>query len=109
MLSGRLDLGRFDYIYSTGLYDYLAHSTAKRLTANLFDCLRPQGRLVIANFLPGVRDVGYMEMYMDWHLVYRTRREMLALGDDIAQSRVSEIRLLAERNENVVIMEMTKR
>lgn len=109
MLTGRLDLGSFDCIYSTGLYDYLADSTARRLTANLFDCLRPQGRLVIANFLPAVRDVGYMEMFMDWHLVYRTRSQMMALADDIAQSHVSEIRLVAECNENVVIMEMTKR
>ena len=109
LLTGRIDLGAFDCIYSTGLYDYLADSTAQRLTANLFDSLKPQGRLVIANFLPAVRDVGYMEMYMDWHLVYRTRSQMLALADDIVQSHVSEIRLIAERNENVVIMELTKR
>jgi len=109
MLTGRLDLGSFDCIYSTGLYDYLPDSTAQRLTENLFDSLRPQGRLVIANFLPEVRDVGYMEMYMDWHLVYRTRGQMLTLADHIVQSQVSEIRLVAERNENVVIMEITKR
>ena len=102
-------MGSFDCIYNTGLYDYLPDSTAQRLTENLFDCLRPQGRLVIANFLPEVRDVGYMEMFMDWHLVYRTRSQMLALADNIAQSHVSEIRLVAERNENVVIMEITKR
>lgn len=109
LVTGQLDLGPFDCIYSTGLYDYLAETTARRLTANLFDCLRPQGRLVIANFLPEIRDVGYMEMFMDWHLVYRTRSQMLALADEIVQSHVSEIRMVAERNENVVIMEMTKR
>lgn len=109
MLTGPLDLGSFDVIYSTGLYDYLADSTAKRLTANLFDCLRPQGKLVVANFLPEIRDVGYMEMYMDWHLIYRNRGEMMALADNIVQSQVREIRMVAERNENVVIMELTKR
>lgn len=109
MLTGPLDLGEFDVIYSTGLYDYLADSTAKRLTYNLFDCLKPNGRLVIANFLPDIRDVGYMEMYMDWHLIYRDRGQMLSLADDIAQSQVRELRLVAEQNENVVIMEITKR
>lgn len=109
MLSGRLKLGAFDLIYSTGLYDYLADETAKMLTANLFRALRPGGRLVVANFLPGVRDVGYMEMYMGWHLIYRDRTEMMALADRITAAQVEEIRIVAERNENVVIMEMTKR
>jgi SAM-dependent methyltransferase len=109
MLTGRLDLGTFDLIYSTGLYDYLADSTAKRLTANLFDRVRPGGRLVIANFLPQVRDIGYMEMYMDWHLIYRTRGQMLMLADQIVQSSIEEVRVTAESNENVVVMEMVKR
>ncbi|WP_146523952.1 class I SAM-dependent methyltransferase [Novipirellula artificiosorum] len=109
MLTGRLDLGMFDLIYTTGLYDYLADSTAKRLTANLFKHLRPGGQLVIANFLPGIRDVGYMEMFMDWHLIYRSRGEMMVLADDLDQSLVEEVRIFAESNENVVIMEMTKR
>ena len=109
MLTGKLDLGAFDLIYTTGLYDYLADETAKHLTANLFKGLRSGGRLVIANFLPGVRDVGYMEMYMGWHLIYRSRSQMMMLADDIPASQINEIKILAERNENVVIMEMTKR
>lgn len=109
MLSGKIDLGMFDLIYSTGLYDYLADETAKHLTANLFQAIRPGGRLVIANFLPGVRDVGYMEMYMGWHLIYRNRSQMMILADDIPASQIHKIKIMAERNENVVIMEMTKR
>ncbi|GAA5509260.1 hypothetical protein Rcae01_04759 [Novipirellula caenicola] len=109
MLTGNLDLGSFDLIYTTGLYDYLADSTGMRLTANLFDCVRPGGKLVIANFLPEIRDVGYMEMFMDWHLIYRSRGDMLKLADKIVQSTVEEIRVVAEVNENVVVMEMTKR
>ncbi len=109
MLTGKLDLGTFDLIYSTGLYDYLADETGKKLTANLFRALNGGGKLVIANFLPGVRDVGYMEMYMGWHLIYRDRAQMMVLAEGIPASQIEEIRIVAERNENVVIMEMTKR
>jgi len=109
MLTGRLDLGSFDLIYSTGLYDYLADSTAQRLTANLFQSLRPGGRLVIANFLPGIRDVGYMEMFMDWHLIYRSRADMLKLADRVPQAQCGEVVVVAEENENIVILELTKR
>ena len=109
MLTGKLDLGTFDLIYSTGLYDYLADETGKQLTANLFRALHSGGKLVVANFLPGVRDVGYMEMYMGWHLIYRDRSQMMVLAENIPASQIEEIRIIAERNENVVIMEMTKR
>lgn len=109
MLTGRLDLGSFDLIYTTGLYDYLAESTAQRLTANLFKLLRPGGQLVIANFLPRIPDIGYMEMYMDWHLVYRDRRQMLGLTEQLDSSSLDAIRIVAECNENVIILELNKR
>jgi SAM-dependent methyltransferase len=109
MLTGKMDLGKFDLVYSTGLYDYLADATAKSLTQHLFGQLNPGGRLVLANFLPGVRDVGYMEMYMGWHLIYRDRSQMMSLADQIPANQIEEIRIVTERNENVVIMEMTKR
>lgn len=109
MLSGRTDLGSFDLIYTTGLYDYLNDPIARRLTTNLFRDVRSGGQLVIANFLPEIRDVGYMEMYMDWHLIYRNRSEMLALADPILESEVKEIRLRSEDNQNIVFLELTKR
>ncbi|MEM8670534.1 MAG: class I SAM-dependent methyltransferase [Planctomycetota bacterium] len=109
LLTGRTDLGSFDLIYSTGLYDYLNESLARRLTTSLFRNVRPGGKLVIANFLPEIRDVGYMEMYMDWHLVYRDRSEMLAIADPILESEVREIRLRSEDNQNIVFLEITKR
>lgn len=109
MISGRLELGTFDLIYSTGLYDYLADETANKLTGNLFRSLHSGGRLVVANFLPEIRDVGYMEMYMGWHLIYRDRSQMMTLASQIPDAQIEEIRIIAEQNENVVIMELTKR
>jgi len=79
------------------------------LTANLFHQLRPGGRLVIANFLPQIPDVGYMEMFMDWHLVYRDRRELLGLAAKIEPAALAEIRIVAEPNDNVAILELAKR
>ena len=109
MLNGRNEIGSFDFIYSTGLFDYLNDSLAQRLTTGLFRDLKPGGQLVIANFLPEIRDVGYMEMYMDWHLIYRNRRQMLALADSIPESSVKEIRIRSEDNDNIVFLELTKR
>jgi extracellular factor (EF) 3-hydroxypalmitic acid methyl ester biosynthesis protein len=64
------------FIYSAGLYDYLDDPTAAALTAKLAGRLAPQGRILLANFLPGHKDVGFMEAVMDWHLIYRTPAEL---------------------------------
>jgi hypothetical protein len=76
--------------------------------ARLFEMLRPGGHLVVGNFLPGIHDVGYMETFMDWHLVYRTRLEMVDLTMEIPQPRIRSIRLVVEENQNVIILDLRK-
>lgn len=109
LLTSKLDLGHFDLIYSTGLFDYVRLSAGQRLIGMLFDMLRAGGRLVVANFLPEIRDVGYMESFMDWPLIYRTRREMMELTMTISQSKIRDIRLFTEENENIIFLEITSK
>ncbi len=71
--------------------------------------LRPRGRLMVANFLPGVRDVGYMEAYMDWQLVYRSRQDMIDLAAEIPESEIRDIRLTSEDQRNIIFLEVRKR
>ncbi len=73
-------LGQFDLIYSAGLYDYLPDGLARRLTRRLLQMLRPGGRLLIANFVPGGSGRGYMELFMDWTLILRNEAAMQALA-----------------------------
>jgi len=70
---------------------------------------RPRGRLLVANFLPGVFDLGYMESYMAWPLIYRDRQEMLQLSLEIPQAEIRDIRLFAEDNQNIIFLEVTRR
>ncbi|MCI0377978.1 MAG: hypothetical protein L0215_10250 [Gemmataceae bacterium] len=109
LLTQRVELGLFDLVYSMGLYDYLQLPAAQRLTAALFELLRPRGRLLLANFLPGILDVGYMESYMGWKLIFRTRQEMLALAEEIPLVEIRDIRLFAEDNQNIIFLQLTKR
>jgi hypothetical protein len=108
MLANRARLGQFDLIYSTGLFDYLVPSIGRRLTTGLFQMLRPGGTLIIGNFLPNIRDIGFMETYMDWQLIYRNRQQMLELTDDIPQAAIAELRLVAEENQNVIFLELVR-
>lgn len=108
VLNPKRVFGTFDLIYTTGLLDYLTQSTARRMAEALFGMLRPRGRLVIANFLPGIDDLGYMESYMGWELIYRTRLEMLDILARIPQAQVGDIRLFAEENQNIIFLEATR-
>ncbi len=108
MLTGQLNFGMFDLIYSTGLYDYLKEKTAQKLTYHLFTMLKPGGKLVIANFVPTIDDIGYMEACMDWFLVYRDRMEMMAITNLIPQMELGEIRVHVEENQNIIFLEVTR-
>lgn len=101
--------GSFDLIYSTGLYDYLPTTLAERLIAALFSLLRPGARLVIGNFVPWVHDVGYMECYMDWRLIFRDGGEMQALAASLPQSEVSTVRSYTLSNPDVMYLEVQRR
>jgi hypothetical protein len=108
LLTHRVDLGPFDFVYSTGLFDYLPLAAARRLTWAMFQMLRPRGRLLVANFLPGILDVGYMESFMDWKLIYRSRGDMIQLADEIPQQQIRDIRIVAEENQNIIFLLVTK-
>ena len=100
--------GEFDLIYSTGLFDYLNPRIARRLVTSMFRMLRPGGSLIVANFLPGIRDIGYMEAFMDWNLIYRGRGEMVDLTTEIPESEVKEINLISEDCKNILFLQVTK-
>ena len=61
----------------------MPQDTGKRLTAQLFESLRPEGKLLIANFSQELPERGYMESFMDWHLTYRSLNQVLDLASDI--------------------------
>jgi SAM-dependent methyltransferase len=109
LITNRLKVGQFDLIYSTGLFDYLNANTGRRLVSTMFDMLKPGGELVVANFLPGIRDVGYMEAFMDWKLIYRTRQDMVNLTMDIEEAELRDMTLFTEENRNIIFLRVGKK
>ena len=99
-------LGRFDFVYSAGLYDYLQERMARRLTLQMFDLLRPGGTCMITNFLPSVVDAGFMESYMGWSLVYRDLDEIALCGADIPDERALARRAYADSNRAIGYLEV---
>lgn len=75
--------GRFDFIYSMGLFDYLTKPVAVAVLKKLYDLLLPGGQMIIGNFSTENPTSIYMAYWMDWTIIYRTVSEMQELIADL--------------------------
>ncbi len=102
-------LGKFDFVYAAGLYDYLNEKWGQRLLEELFNLLEPGGKVWVANFKPGIDDRAYMEALMDWWLIYRDEAEMMSLADSLPAELVARKRVFTEHEDNIVFLEVVRR
>jgi extracellular factor (EF) 3-hydroxypalmitic acid methyl ester biosynthesis protein len=109
LLKGQFkDLGHFDLIYASGLFDYLNHNLARRLAEVMFGMLKPGGRMLIINAIPGMRDTGYMESFMGWSLIYRELDELVDIASCIPRDEVAEQDVFLEDNQNFAFLQLRK-
>jgi hypothetical protein len=108
ILKGETVFEDFDFVYSTGLYDYLPQPVATSLTTKMFRMLKLGGELLVANFLPDVPDVGYMETFMGWPLIYRSENELADVSKGIPAEQIAAERTYCDAHRNVVFLEIKK-
>jgi len=108
LLTGRRRFEGYDLVYAAGLFDYLTEPVARRLIELMHAALAPGGRLLVANFLPGIADIGYMESMMHWHLIYRSHGQMQGLFDTVTEASRSTLTLDTDPDFNVVYAELTR-
>jgi len=108
ILAGKAKLGQYDFVYAAGLFDYLNAPVAAALTRRMFEMTRPGGLMLIPNFLTGVRDVGYMEAFMDWHLIYRDHADMQALAAALPPSAVADCRIFDDNDDAITFLLVSK-
>ncbi len=82
-------LGKFDFIYSMGLFDYLIPPVAKAVLRNLYGLLQSSGEIIVGNFHISNKSRFYMEYWNDWVLYYRTEQGFLALLEGLEPSSKS--------------------
>ncbi|MCB9741352.1 MAG: class I SAM-dependent methyltransferase [Alphaproteobacteria bacterium] len=108
VLKGQLPAERLDLAYAAGLYDYLDDAVAARLTQVLFSRLAPGGALLIPNFVPGCVDVGYMELIMDWQLIYRDEADLEVLAHSALPGEAFGLRTWRGPEGQIAYAELTK-
>ena len=108
ILAGKFALGQYDLVYAAGLFDYLNGPVAGALTRRMFDMVRPGGLMLIPNFRTGTRDRGYMESFMDWHLIYRSDAEMWGLASALRQQDVADCQVFDDDVDTITYLLVTK-
>jgi extracellular factor (EF) 3-hydroxypalmitic acid methyl ester biosynthesis protein len=75
---------QYDLIYCAGLFDYLSDRICKRLMNIFYDMLAPGGLLVATNVNTSNPSRQTMEQVLEWHLIYRSREQLMVLAPDLA-------------------------
>jgi extracellular factor (EF) 3-hydroxypalmitic acid methyl ester biosynthesis protein len=86
---GRHLFGDMDLVYSSGLLETLPHPAAVGLARALYAMLAPGGTLFLTHFLPGLQEVGFLEAFLDWRMVYRNPTELFDLVKELPPETVS--------------------
>lgn len=69
----------YDMIYSAGLFDYFTEPVAQMAAKKMLAAVKPGGHLIIGNFSKDNPSVPFMELILDWHLIYRSEEDLLRI------------------------------
>jgi 2-polyprenyl-3-methyl-5-hydroxy-6-metoxy-1,4-benzoquinol methylase len=95
-LARALPTGEFDFVISSGLFDYLDPSVARPLLAHMVELTTEGGLTIVANFHPDDPSRAVKDRLVDWPLIFRDAPALAALFPESSsvETRVSENRAL---------------
>lgn len=75
----RVTKDKFDLVYCAGLFDYLQDDISKQLMNVMYGMVAPGGLLIATNVGAHNPLEKIMDLIFEWHLIYRTSRDMAGL------------------------------
>ncbi|WP_315918475.1 class I SAM-dependent methyltransferase [Mesorhizobium sp. SP-1A] len=102
------DLGTFDLVYASGLYDYLPRAIGIRLLQRAMELVKPGGEFLFANFSDEITTDGYMETFMDWPLILRSADDMWDIINAAVDRNLVDAEVYYGTNRNIVYGKIRK-
>lgn len=109
LLAKKLDLGTFDLVYASGLYDYLNDKVAVKLTQRLLPLVKPGGSFLFANYSHPIIVDGYLETFMNWTLLLRSEEDMRRIIAESADAGEWTSEVFFGENRNIVYGVLTRK
>lgn len=83
--------GGFDFVYCAGLFDYVSDRVCRRLVELFYQMLAPGGLLLVTNVDAAKPFRHSMDYLLEWHLIFRDRKQMTMLLPHEAMEERSEV------------------
>jgi hypothetical protein len=109
LLYGRVPRHRFALVYAADLLGSLACDVARATASAMFRSVAPRGRLLLANLTPALRQIGYMEACMDWHVAVRDDRHMSYLVGRIPEEDINKVEQFQDSSGDLCYIRVTRR
>ena len=97
---------QYEFVYCAGLFDYLTDAVCQEFMDVLYEMVAPGGLLVVTNVDAGNPIKHWLGYVLEWHLIYRTSAEMLALRPERAHA--DETRVVSDPTGVNVYLEVRK-
>ncbi|MEM6312457.1 MAG: class I SAM-dependent methyltransferase [Planctomycetota bacterium] len=78
----------YDIVYCAGLFDYLNDKICKRLMGLFASWTNPGGLTISTNVHPNNDVRFFIEHVLEWNLIYRDEKQMMAVAPDTGDSKV---------------------
>lgn len=101
-------LANVDFVYSAGLYDYLPHPVARRLTQQLYSRLRPGGRLLVGNLAETPDTTWLMDYVLHWPILYRSESDMRRLGGELGSPAPRRVAVTSDETGHCLFLDVRK-
>lgn len=105
-ITNRTPAQQYEFVYCAGLFDYLTDAVCKEFMNVLYSMVAPGGLLVATNVDSCNPIKNWLGYVLEWHLIYRSSAEMLALRPDKASPE--DTRLVSDPTGVNIYIEVRK-
>ena len=96
----------YDFIYCSGLFDYLPDHWCRKLMNIFWSWTRPGGLVLATNVTPRSPNRSSLELLLEWHLIYRDTAQFATFAPDDAAAE--SVRLHSDDTGVNIILEARK-
>jgi extracellular factor (EF) 3-hydroxypalmitic acid methyl ester biosynthesis protein len=87
-VSSKLEQEKYDFVYCSGLFDYLSDRVCSKLIRLFFSMIKPGGKVFITNMHSNNSNHLMMELVFEWHLIYRDEENIKSLVPELPNQKL---------------------
>jgi len=87
-ISDKLEEEKYDFVYCSGLFDYLSDKICSKLIKLFYSMVKPGGKVFVTNMHSNNHDHRMMELLLEWYLIYRDEKNMANLVPGLGEQKL---------------------